>query len=538
MKSKYILLLILIVAAFLRLYQLSNIPGSLNQDEAAIGYNAYALFKTGADEHGKFLPLALQSFGDWKLPFYEIITIPFIVFFGLTEEAVRLPSAISGIIGVFLIFKITELLFKDRKIALFAAFFYAFSPWSIYFSRAAYEVNLGTTLFLAGFYLLIRYLAEKQKSLKTLVPAAVLFGLTLFTYHSFILFTPLFILGMLAIFYRKIILDKWTIISVLIMLFFISISFITLSISGSNKVSTLSILNDPNIIYNRADKLKTDKAVESPILKKLLYNKYAAVLTQFGQNYIGVFSPSFLFDKGGEKLQHNLGYFANFYLLDALLLVIGVLSLFWYREKTILFLLPWFLVGPIPSSLTTDTPNSTRLFLLLPLATIVMAYGAGKMIDILRGKRFYYLSLGIIALLYIINIIYFLDGYFVHFNFERVRFWRYGNKQAVALADKYPTYNVVMRGPEDFHYIYFLFYEKYDPAKFIKEVEYYPMTSDGFLYVKSFARFSFVDSIDYTKLQPDTIYIDDQNPQNLEHTINLPSGEPILGYTISGNVKK
>ncbi|HSW75705.1 MAG TPA: hypothetical protein VLG50_01565, partial [Candidatus Saccharimonadales bacterium] len=78
MKLKYVLLVILFAAAFLRLYQLSSIPGSLNQDEAAIGYNAYSILKTGADEHGKFLPLSLQSFGDWKLPVYEYIDIPFI----------------------------------------------------------------------------------------------------------------------------------------------------------------------------------------------------------------------------------------------------------------------------------------------------------------------------------------------------------------------------------------------------------------------------------------------------------------------------
>jgi len=538
MKSKYILLFILIIASFLRLYQLGTIPGSLNQDEAALGYNAYALLKTGADEHGRFLPLALQSFGDWKLPVYSVITIPFIALFGLTEQAVRLPSALAGILGTFLIFKITGLLFKEKKTALIAAFLFAVSPWSIYFSRAAYEVNLATTLFLGGFYFVLLYLTKKKKSSKALIPTSILWGITLFTYHSFILFIPLCLIGMLLLFYKNLILDKWLIFFGVLISFFIVLSLITLNTSASNKISTLSILNDPSVIYNRDGIFKGDKANDSEFVKKILYNKYTAVIYQFGQNYVGAFSPSYLFDKGGEKLQHNLGYFGNFYLFDALLLLVGLLCLFWYHEKAILFLLPWFLIGPIPSALTRDTPNTTRLFLLLPLAVILMAYGVRKLMDVLYSKKLYKVFIGIAALLYTINIIYFLDGYFVHFNAERMRYWRYGNKQAVELATKYPTYNIIVRGPEDFHYIYFLFYTKYDPQMFRKEVQYYPLTSEGFLYVKSFGRFHFVNEIDYNKLKSHTIYVDSIDPQNSPHAIYLPSGEPFLGYTISEDDKK
>src|SRR5690242_17248270 len=106
MKTKAILILILLIASVLRLYSLSSIPGSLNQDEAALGYNAYSLVTTGADEHGKFLPFTLQSFGDGKLPVYSYITIPSILLFGLNEFSTRLPSALSGIISVFLVYLI------------------------------------------------------------------------------------------------------------------------------------------------------------------------------------------------------------------------------------------------------------------------------------------------------------------------------------------------------------------------------------------------------------------------------------------------
>ncbi len=56
LKSKrFLLILILLVAAILRLYKLGVVPGSMNADEAAIGYNAYSILKTGKDEYGKKL---------------------------------------------------------------------------------------------------------------------------------------------------------------------------------------------------------------------------------------------------------------------------------------------------------------------------------------------------------------------------------------------------------------------------------------------------------------------------------------------------
>lgn len=537
MKNKLLLFFIIFLAAILRFYQLGAIPGSLNQDEASLGYNAYSLLKTGLDEHGKFLPLSLEAFGDWKLPVYPLVAVPFISLFDLNEISIRLPSALAGIIGVFICFKITEILFKDRLISLLSALFFAISPWSIYFSRAAYEVNLATTIFLGGFYFLILHL-KNGKSAKNLLFASILFGLTLFTYHSFILFIPLFLLCVVIVFYKKLNFDRWTVAAGIVITFFVCVSFANLISNSSSKVSTLFIFNNPNVIYNRADKIKTDKSNGNPLVEKILYNKYYAVLYQFGQNYIQTFSPVFLFDKGGEKLQHNLGTLGNLYLIDAFLLLIGIIIMIRYREKSVIFLLPWLLVGPIPSSLTTDTPNSTRLFLLFPLFIIVMAYGVGRFIKILQKRRFFTLyAIGLTSLVFI-SFIYFLDAYFVHFNVERMRFWRYGDKQAVLLSQAYPTYDIVMRGPEDFHYIYFLFYEKYDPNKFRKEVVYYPRTKEGFLYVKSFGRYAFPDDIGAGKVKHNTVYIDDRGINKLSATINLISGEPIFRYTISGDEKK
>ena len=58
-KKNYFLLLIITLAILLRLTLLSSVPVGFNDDEAAFGYNAYSILKTGRDEWGRFLPFPL-----------------------------------------------------------------------------------------------------------------------------------------------------------------------------------------------------------------------------------------------------------------------------------------------------------------------------------------------------------------------------------------------------------------------------------------------------------------------------------------------
>ena len=80
--SKFILIIIL--AAILRFYNLTAVPPSLNWDEASNAYNAYSILKTAKDEYGNFLPLANRSFDDYKPPVYMYFTIPSVWIFCLT----------------------------------------------------------------------------------------------------------------------------------------------------------------------------------------------------------------------------------------------------------------------------------------------------------------------------------------------------------------------------------------------------------------------------------------------------------------------
>src|SRR3989338_286967 len=121
MKPKLIIILILLLAAFLRFYKIDQVPPSLSWDEVSIGYNAYSILKTGKDEWGEAYPLAFKSFGEYKYPIHIYASVASIYFFGLNEFALRFPSALFGVINIFLLFLIAFKLFKNQFIALIAA---------------------------------------------------------------------------------------------------------------------------------------------------------------------------------------------------------------------------------------------------------------------------------------------------------------------------------------------------------------------------------------------------------------------------------
>ena len=110
-------------------------PPSPDWDEVALGYDAYSIIHTGRDEFGKFLPVVLRSFDDYKPALYAYLSIPTVALLGLNVFAVRLPSAVSGIMSVLAVFFLIQELFRNNRykdyLAIAASFMLAISPWSI-----------------------------------------------------------------------------------------------------------------------------------------------------------------------------------------------------------------------------------------------------------------------------------------------------------------------------------------------------------------------------------------------------------------------
>ena len=207
--EKYWLTVIIFLGFILRFYKLGQIPSGFVSDEASFGYNAYSLIKTGKDEFGQSWPIIFRSFGDGKMPVYFYLTIPSVLLFGLTEFAVRFPSALLGTLTILLIYLFTKEIVKSKndksgwrlKIwPLISALILATLPWHIHFSRAAFEANIGLFWITLGSWLWLKFIKNRKKS--TLGLGLIAFTLSVFSYHAPRIFVPLW-LGYLFYYFRK-----------------------------------------------------------------------------------------------------------------------------------------------------------------------------------------------------------------------------------------------------------------------------------------------------------------------------------------------
>jgi 4-amino-4-deoxy-L-arabinose transferase-like glycosyltransferase len=132
-KSKILLIAILLVASFLRLWKLTEIPVSLFGDELDVGYHAYSILKTGKDYSGNFLPLHFHSLSEWRTPLYLYSVVPTVAIYGISPLGVRLPAALFGILSIWGLYLLVKQLTKNKQLALLSAFVLTISPWSVFF---------------------------------------------------------------------------------------------------------------------------------------------------------------------------------------------------------------------------------------------------------------------------------------------------------------------------------------------------------------------------------------------------------------------
>jgi 4-amino-4-deoxy-L-arabinose transferase-like glycosyltransferase len=115
-KTLLIIVITLLCAAGIRLYQLGVVPHGFTWDEAAIGYNGYAVVTTRRDEWLERLPVSFRSFGDYKAPLAIYINGVFTVPLGLNPLIVRLPFALAGVASVAIFYWLLIELFRFQKI--------------------------------------------------------------------------------------------------------------------------------------------------------------------------------------------------------------------------------------------------------------------------------------------------------------------------------------------------------------------------------------------------------------------------------------
>lgn len=473
----FYLLVILIISFIIRFYLVDKIPPHLTPDEAALGYNAYSILLTGKDEHGQFLPIVFKSFGDYKPGLYVYLLVPFIALFGLSELSVRMPSVIMGTLSVFLIYLVTKNIFKSRFLPYATAIFACFNPWLIYFSRGAWEVNFALTLTLSGVYFFI--LSIKKRKMHLLLSAA-LFGLSILAYQGAKLSTAIVVLILSAIYFKELInLPKKIIFSSALVGLIVILPILSSLFTGqSGRLEVFSIFSYPRPKEYIQQMLSQNNESIGDLNYYLFHNEPYNFLRGILGRYFNHFSGRFLFFEGDfSNPRHTSVYQGVLLISDIIFILIGfifIVNKFSLHKKGFLFILAWLFLSPIPSVLSRDQVHAVRaLNMAIPLV-FISAFGFyfiyQKIFDISKNIHinFRYILYILISVPLILSIVYFVDSYFVHLPKQNSKLWEYGYKQIVQtvwpIKDSYQK--VVVQQSFAQPYIYFLFYTKYDPAKY------------------------------------------------------------------------
>lgn len=457
-----ILLLILFTASLLRLWGLDVVPPHLRNDEAALGYNAYSISQTLKDEHGEFLPIIFKSFGDFKPGLYIYLDVPFIMLFGLEDWVVRLPSAVAGIIAVFLTYLITFQLFKDKKLALITAILLTISPWHITFSRGAWEANVALTLQLGGIYFFLKSIAGK---INLLYLSAICFGLSLLTSQGAKLSTLIILIILGIVFIKEV---KRVPMRILIPAFLLGLILVTPIILSffqgkTARISTLSIFSYPRDASNIKSVLLEANEKKEDATYYLFHDEWINYSRIILNKYFAHFSPTTLFFKGDMDPQHTPPNSGPFILVDLFLLIFAFYAIAQrnYDKRVILFLIMLCLLTPLPSALTIETIDFERSPIMLYVWLLFIALGLNTFLTIEKRK---YLLIGL-GFIYFINLFYSLEGYYLH-AMKKNDAWQYGYREVVGLTKNYPK--VIVQQGYEHPYIFFLYYGKYNPTEYQK----------------------------------------------------------------------
>ena len=464
MTKNKILLAILILASILRLYKLDKYPVSLSWDEVAIGYNAYSIAQTGKDEYGQKFPLLSKSFNDYKLPGYIYLDSIFIKLFGLSIFTVRLPSAISGILAVYLIYILTKKILVDAKfqptVPVISAFLLAINPWHLQISRAAFETNAALTLILAGFTMLFYSLKARSDSsfgrLGSILALPAL-ALSIYFYYSPRLFVPLFLL-IIFVFFKKAILQNlkyYLISSALAILVAIPLIFQILTPIGAKRVSEVSIFAEQSLITDYVEASSKSQNYAS----KLFLNRRIPITFEAFHNYFSHFSFGFSFFGDDPNPRHKSAFHGNFYLFEIATILIGIWIVLKSVDKRIKYLiLAWLLLAPVPAAFTKETPHGLRALLMLPPLVILSALGFAKLWQYSKIRMIYILIIAV----FFINYLY---SYYLIYPIKSSTAWAFGYQQLFSKVKELDSNfdRVIITGNYWKPYIFYLFYNQIDP---------------------------------------------------------------------------
>lgn len=392
---------IALLAAVLRFYQLGQVPHGLTWDEAAIGYNGFAIWKIHRDEWLQFMPISFRSFGDYKAPLMIYVTGLFTYVLGMEPWVIRLPAATSGVIGVlgmiWLTWEILEYfgksqLSRNRKIwwSLVAGLLLATTPWHIHLTRFAMETGLTSALIVLGSAAWFRSLRLTSETLPLFKAQRFSFlnklllqpwvwqafsvsclALSLYAYHSAKIVVPLLGIGLIFIGRGQL----WAHKKLLLM----------------NAVLVLVVLSP--LVYDSVWGQGGDRLAQAVVRTE--GKTKVQVALQVANNFGLHFTPSFLVGGETPNLRHGDGAWGVFLWPMLVLIIAAVASAAATTKKTPTVITQFtvlavlvILIGTIPAAIGEEVPHANRALLALPGWIWLAVIGLDWIVQYCSQERF------------------------------------------------------------------------------------------------------------------------------------------------------
>ncbi len=139
--ARVLLSLSLLLSAILLSESITSFPVYFFCDEAIHGVEAWSILKTGRDTRGIWLPLYPQGLGQWQLSFSVYAQIPFLMFFGLSEFAVRFRNIFFAVLALAAVLDLLRLWGWSRGRGLVPLLFLIAPFWFLH-ARTGFEAPL------------------------------------------------------------------------------------------------------------------------------------------------------------------------------------------------------------------------------------------------------------------------------------------------------------------------------------------------------------------------------------------------------------
>jgi len=368
-KHLFLLFFIILLAAFLRFWRLTDIPPSLWPDEAINANTAVRILETKTWQ--VFYP---ENQGREGL-FFLLISFSFALF-GISLWAFKFVPALSGVLTILGQYLFSKELGRHLKLSenqssllsLLTSFFLTISFWHINFSRLGFRVILMPLVLVFAFYFLLRGL--RTRKIYNFLLAGIVFGLGFYTYTTFRL--AVLLLGFVLIFWLFIArqenwLKKYLLASVLLL---ITIGLVAAPIG-------LYFLQHPQDFISRATGVSVFKQ-PNPLLSFL--KSLSAHLIMF--NFVGDFNWRHNFS-GFPQLSPLAGIFFLIGLFWTLLQLLRLLKTKnknptqWLQISGLLLAFVWFASLLLPSCLTIEgIPHALRSLGVIPIVYFWSGLGA------------------------------------------------------------------------------------------------------------------------------------------------------------------